>query len=377
MSHVLRLIASATLASVVPSLAGCWASSGPQSLVPQSAHAQAPRAAGLGPIVQPKVPGEILGFDIDQHGNDGFFANYQAHQSGDTYSVETFNQRTGKITKVVIQGKRSYAAYAIITQDVGVLNGNGAYKLMNPVKGGKINGSWTPPMKFILTQIAENQQTSTQLMLGYDASKPSQPTTLIATDVLRGTSKVISLDQGQFGTGDVPVIAQDPTRNQGVIAGGNGAPNTHPTIGIVDLKSGKMTTFTGLGYGFPNGLAVDSRRGVACTTTEIDAGVEFYDLKTRSGFEVTLPNSGGSQIHSGSGVAMDSKNGLCLIAQPVSGNGTQASAIWVADEKGNFPEEITGFNFWFGVGPAINPTRRTGYILNPRPTYLTLTGFSY
>lgn len=376
MPYARRLIVCA-MALTMPSLASCSAPN-PQSLVPQSARTEVRRARGLGPIVKPKVPGEILGFDIDQHGNDGFFANYQSQRSGDTYSVETFDQRTGKITKVVVKGaNRSFSAYAILARDVGVLNDDGAYKLMNPVKRGNINGLWTPPMAFLLQQIAENQATKKQLMFGYDASKPSQPTTLIAADVLRGTSKVIPLDQGAFGTGDVPVIAQDPATNQGVIAGDNGAPNTHPSIGIVDLKSGKTTTSTGLGYGLVNGIAVDPKAGVACMTTEIDAGVEFFDLKTRTGFEVQLPNSGGSQIRSGSGVAMDPVHGLCLIAQPVSGSGTQASAIWVADEKGNFLEEITGFNFWFGIGPVINPARRTGFVLNPRPSYLTLTGFSY
>jgi hypothetical protein len=232
-------------------------------------------------------------------------------------------------------------------------------------------------MTFYLSQIAENQDTPIQLMFGYDGSKPSQPTTLIVADIAKGTSSVIALDQGVFGTGDVPVIAQDSKSNQGIIAAGNGAPNTHPTIGIVNLSTGKTTTFQGLGHGLVNGIGVDSNTGIACTTTEIDAGVEFYDIKHQTGFEVQLPNSGGSQIRSGSGVAVDATHGLCIVAQPVSGNGTQASAIWVADEKGNFLEEIQGFNFWFGIGAAINPSKRIGYVLNPRPTYLTLTGFSY
>jgi hypothetical protein len=336
-------------------------------------------AFGLGHVVQPRVPGEILGFDIDQHGNDGFFANYRDLQGGGTvYSVETFSQTTGKITKVVAKGKnQSYAADGILGGDIGFLTRAGGFKLLNPVKGGKINGSWNPPMTFYLSQIAENQDTPIQLMFGYDGSKPSQSTTLIVADVAKGTSSVIALDQGVFGTGDVPVIAQDSKSNQGIIAAGNGAPNTHPTIGIVNLTTGKTTTFQGLGYGLVNGIGVDSNTGIACTTTEIDAGVEFYDIKHQTGFEVQLPNSGGSQIRSGSGVAVDATHGLCIVAQPVSGNGTQASAIWVADEKGNFLEEIQGFNFWFGIGAAINPSKRIGYVLNPRPTYLTLTGFSY
>jgi hypothetical protein len=143
------------------------------------------------------------------------------------------------------------------------------------------------------------------------------------------------------------------------------------------LKTGKTTTFTGKGYGDVGGIGIDSKTDTMCTTTGIDAGVEFYDLKTHDGFEVQLPNSGGSELHSGSGVAVDSIHGLCIIAQPVPGYSTQASDIVVADEKGDFLEEIPGFNFWFGVGPAIDPAKRTGFVVNPRPEYATLSGFTY
>jgi hypothetical protein len=188
---------------------------------------------------------------------------------------------------------------------------------------------------------------------------------------------VIPLNQDVFGTGAIPVIAQDSATNQAVIAAQDGSRYTHPTIGIIDLKSGRTTTFTALGYGDVDGIGVDTKTGVACTTTGIDAGVEFYNLKTQTGFEVQIPQSGGSELRSGAGLAVDSVHSLCIVAQPVSGEGTQASAMWVVDEKGNFLEEIEGFNFWFGVWPSINPEKRIGYIANPRPEYATLTGFSY
>ncbi|MBV9647554.1 MAG: hypothetical protein JO043_08830 [Candidatus Eremiobacteraeota bacterium] len=333
----------------------------------------------IGPIVRPKMPGQILGYDIDQHGTDGILANYRDLGNGKTESsLEMFDEITGKITKVVSQGtKNGYVADGILSRDIGFLTSNNGFALMNPVTGGKINGTWTAPMTFYLGQIAENQATPNQVMFGYDGSQPSQPTTLVTADVPNKTTKVIGLDQNLFGTGDVPVIAQDWKTNQAVIAGSNGSPLSHAAFGIIDLATGKTTTFTGLGFGYVNGLDVDSKRGIACATTEIDAGVEFYDLKKQTGFEVTIPNSGGQQIHSGSSVAMDSEHGLCVVTQPVSGNGTQASAIWIVDEKGNFREEIQGFNFWFGVGPVLNPTKRIGYVLNPRPSYMTLTGFSY
>jgi hypothetical protein len=266
--------------------------------------------------------------------------------------------------------------YGVLAGDVGFFYHN-KYELMNPVTGEKITGSWVPPKPFEVSQIAENQTSSTAVMLGYDMTKSSEPTELVAADVVKGTAKIIPLDQRLFSTGGVPVIAQDSATNQAVIAAQNGGRYTNPVIGIIDLKSGKTTTFTGVGYGEVDGIGVDTKTGIACTTTGIDAGIEFYDLKTHKGTEVQIPNSGGSELHSGAGVAVDSVHGLCIVAQPVSGDGTQASAIWIVNEKGTSFEEIQGFNFWFGVGPAINPAKRIGYVINPRPEYGSLAGFSY
>lgn len=334
---------------------------------------------GIGPTVHPKLNGTILGFDIDQHGSDGLLSNYSPRSF--RVSLETFDQTSGKILKVVKEGPESrgdYEVFGILAQDIGFLDHYGkGYELMNPVTGNRITATWTPPTGFEVTQIAENQSTSTQVMLGYDTSKSSQPTALVVADVAKGSVKEIALDQNLFGTGAIPVIAQDPATDQAVIAAQDGGRTTSPTIGLIDLKSGKIATFTGLGYGDVDGIGVDPKTDTLCTTTGDDAGVEFYDLKTRDGFEVELPNSGGSELHSGAGVAVDPIHGLCVIAQPVPGEGTQASEIVVADEKGNFLEEIPGFNFWFGVGPAIDPAKRTGFIVNPRPEYATLTGFSY
>lgn len=331
-------------------------------------------ASSLGPIVTPKVAGTIVGFDIDQHGNDGVLANCCGRTL--RVSLETFDQRTGKITKVVGKGgeKTSYQVYGIFARDIGLIAHNG-YQLMNPVTGGKLNGSWTAPPGISVLQSAVNQSTPKQAMLGISSSSI---TSVIAADVTRNTAKVIPLDQNDFSTGASPVIAQDPATRQAVVAADNGGLYSHPVIGVVDLRSRKVTAFQGLGYGDVDGIGIDAKTGTLCTATGDDAGVEFYDLKTDAGFEVQLPNAGSDpEIHSGAGVAVDAIHGLCLVAQPVSGSGTNASAIWVLDEKGNFLEEIQGFNFWFGVAPAINPKRRIGFIANPRPDYGTLTGFSY
>jgi hypothetical protein len=382
-----RYLLACALTLVGASLAACASSSTQSLCCTRDAAGRAITAplryatGSLGPIVTPKVPGEILGFDIDQAGSDGLFANYHDFKNGLTdVSVEIFDQRSGKITKVVTKSKgrnASYSVYGILAKDIGFINDAGTYELMRPVTGGKVTNVWTPPIPFIVSQIAVNQTTSRSLMLGYDQRYSSLPTVLVVANVTGGPTSEIPLDQSTFGTGDVPAIAQDTTTNQGFVTGGNGAQLTHPMIGIVDLVKGKTKVFTGLGYGSINSVAIDSKTDTACTVTNLDEGVEFYNIKTRSGFEVYLPNNG-SQLQSGSQVAIDSVNGLCVISQPVStGQGTQQSAIWVYDEQGNLQEGIQGFNFWFGAGLSIDPAHRRGYILNPRPLYNALTGFTY
>ncbi|HEV3090392.1 MAG TPA: hypothetical protein VGX91_03005 [Candidatus Cybelea sp.] len=367
-----------TWAILALALAGCSAGSfQPTQGAQAAAHTIVRRAAGLGPTVRPKLNGTIEGFDIDQNGTDGVLANYNSRSL--RVSLETFDQTTGKITKVVRKGSSQGAGYVvdgIVANDIGIVK-HDRYQVMDPVSGNEITGEWTPPLSFEIIQIAENQSTPKAVMLGYDLGKSSQPTALVVADVAKRTAKTIALDQAIFSTGAIPVIAQNPVTNQALIGASDGGPPTKPTFGLVDLSSGKITVFTGLGQGDVDGIGIDSKTNTACTTTGVDAGVEFYNLKTLTGFEVQLPNSHGSELHSGAGVAVDSIHHLCIIAQPVPGSNTSESAIWIADESGDFLQEITGFDFWFGVWPAINPTKRTGFVENPRPSYDTLTGFSY
>jgi len=49
------------------------------------------------------------------------------------------------------------------------------------------------------------------------------------------------------------------------------------------VRAPQFTTFTGIGSGFINGIAVGSEGGIFCTTAEDGAGVEFYHLATQTG----------------------------------------------------------------------------------------------
>ncbi len=130
------------------------------------------------------------------------------------------------------------------------------------------------------------------------------------------------------------------------------------------------------GCGDANGIAYDSKTGIACTTTEIDGGVEFYDIAKKSGVNETLPNGG--EYYAGSFVANDATHHLFLIEQPHSSTGP-GSSVQVYDESGTFVESINGFSFGgssvLQQRIAIDPSPRTGWVNGPNADQLQ--EFSY
>jgi hypothetical protein len=198
---------------------------------------------------------------------------------------------------------------------------------------------------------------------------------------------VIGLSETDFALGTQPQLAQDTVNNLAVMAtspsfGAAGGPP--PVIWTVDLKSGKMKHFSGVncpgsvGCGYANGTGYDSSTGIACTTTELDAGVEFYNVAKQTGTRVQLPGNAG-QLEAGAFVASDAVHGLFLVAQPVSST-SSGSSIQVYNESGTLEESINGLNFSdsssvIPVRISINPTSRTGWVNGPQADQLQ--GFSY
>ena len=65
--------------------------------------------AATAPVVHTALGGEILGFDIDQNGTEGVLAEYVSLGGGkNNVAVETFDQATGNITKVVKEQDDTY-----------------------------------------------------------------------------------------------------------------------------------------------------------------------------------------------------------------------------------------------------------------------------
>ena len=350
-----------------------------------------PAKAGLGKVLTSAYGGQVFGFDVDRKGTDGLLS--ESPGSGATAAIETFDLETAKITKIVktLSGNpnHDFVTFGIVGNDVGFVDEQRVklgpesrrdrFFLLKPASGEKITGQWMPPhvKNSVLYQQAENQATSTQASVVFRNAFSSDVPWLYVWD--SATNKFLNYIRLK-STGEQ--MAEDTLTDEAVLAAQSGS--GVPTITLVNLKSGKLETFNGLnvgpnGAGAANGLAVDSRTGIACTTTELNAQVEFYNLAKETGVAVQLPNTGpGSQLNSGSAVASDSKDGLFLVAQPYSSTGGNSS-IYLYDESGDLIETLNGFNFSTLYLPplkiAVNPDLRIGMVNGPNRNQLQ--EFSY
>jgi hypothetical protein len=365
-------------------IAGCSGSGSAPALTPlqstlQPASRSVQHAVGLGKILSSNS-GQIFGFDIDRNGNDGALAT--------AGSVETFDQDSGAILKTFPKSPPNGTSYnfdAIVTGDIGLVTrdvmpkgsifAKRFYNLIDPVKGG-FTGKWTPPVKDIEVEAAgPNQTIGMTAIFAIELTKHDIPDLFESNVAKNEFGKVFHLDPRTFSLGNLPQLAQDTATDEAVIAtspDGGRVQGAAPINVLVNLKTGKQTQFPGLnngefGAGFVNGLAVDSTTGVAATTTELNAQVEFYDLAKQTGTAAQLPCTGDtSQSNSGAGIANDPVNGLFLVTDPSYCSGKQGSAIVVYDEKGNLVETITGFKFALGEpAPVINPSKRMGWTFGP------------
>lgn len=360
-------------------------------------------SAGLGAVLTTKDGGQIFGFDIDQTGEDGVLASAKdASGGGFQVSVEVFDQDSGKIVKSIAKEtgeKNSYAVDGVAAGDValithfitpkGTIFAKRKYQTMSPVGLHKLNGEWTPPLKNIDVQQLTTDQASSQSIAFVIELKKNDKPALIVSDVAANTfTNVIHLDPARYGLGNGPHVAQYTAGQQAVLAtspDGGAVGGFAPLIATVDLSNGQIHEFSGYNNGefhagYVNGLAVDPNTGVAATTSELNAQVEFYDMVNRRGIiAVQLPCTGDTdQLDSGSNIAVDPVNKLFLVTETNYGCGGQSSAIVVYDEAGNFVEAITGFKFAVGEpAPAINPSKRMGWAFGGPAGFSQLQQFFY
>ena len=353
-----------------------------------AASAQSTEAPPATVFVQTALGGFILGYDIDQNGNEGLLSEALSLSDGKfNVATETFDQTTGKIIKIVSQQSdtlNDFVTLGIFGSSVGLVEfekakgifvGKRLYGTMNPVSLNKVTGQWTPPLS------------KTQLILGVADSQGATNTAVLASQNFNSfifSSNVaantfgpsITLTDQIFGANDSPVVAINTVTNQAIVAASHGSILDLPQIAEVDLTTGNTIQFTGVGFGFVNGMAVDSTNGIAVTTSEVDFSVEFYNLAKQTGFKVPLHNAT-NQSQSRQGVGFDPIHKLFLIEQEFSSTVASGSSIQVFDEQGNFVEAVNGLNL--PASPtriALNPTRRMGYVLLT-PALTQLQSFTY
>ena len=345
-------------------------------------------------IVKPKFGGQILGYDVNPSGTEGLLSEFVDLSNGNVLAAtETFNQSTGEIVAVEAKtGTHDDFVTEGIFGKVGLAlhqhNGSNFFLTMNPVEANKFTGVWKPPIKpqYQLGAISANNGTAN--VATYQLSFVTGLSFVFSSNIEKDTfGPQISLkpiiNVNEFLA---PQIALDSKTNQAVLADSQGCPEPVcvTSIALVNLSTGHIVKFTDhLGIGTVNGLAVDPETGIACTTTLIDQGVEFYNLAKHTGFEVQIPNAGNA-AQAGLDVEFDAVHKLFLVSQYSStGNVNDPQPrVYVYDEAGNVQETITGLQR-IPISPAriaLNPNARIGFIpvvVEPIHEVLELQSFSY
>lgn len=347
-------------------------------------------------IVHSRFGGQIFGFDIDPNGSEGLLTEAQTLDGGTVLAaVETFNQRTGAIVSVVKQTttEDDFVTLGVLAGHIGLVEFEHemsflhivrTFPFLNPLSIPHFNGDWTPPIDsdHLIEAVSRNRDSPTVAVYAYDNSENFRPQVFSSKVAANTFGPLVVLTDQSFQTGLVPKLGyNDHTRKALLGIQTLDAPFVSPTFALVDLVSGETQIFRGSGQGDVNGLAVDPITNIACTTTEIDFSVQFYDLDSLTGFGQPLPGAN-NQFYSGADVAVDPLHGLFLVAQPNSSTQQGSSSIYVYDETGNLVESINGFHFSnagnvIGMHIALHPSQRFGYVDGPDPGVREIQSFVY
>ena len=351
-------------------------------------------------IVRGKLGGLIFGFEIDPNGTEGLLSEAVLNDDGTVSArVETFNQATGKIIRVLgrTESQDDFIAWTVAgsvglierEKVEGLFNIKRTFHIIDPLSGDKINGDWTPPInsKQIVNQVKAALDGSPNVAV-YALSVSSNVNPVVFTSNISDNTfgQAFEITDLNFITEAPPVIAFDPPRNQVILGHDKPSPFIEPPlVGFLDLATGAFEVETGLGLGVINGVAVDSEDGILCTDTSFDSAVQFYDLSdfTGSGISVFLPGANEqTSTASGGDIEFDPINKLFLVAQPFSdGKLNNGSSIQVYDLVGNLVESIDGLMFQggdnvFPVHITLNPSRRMGFVNGPDLT-TAIQSFNY
>lgn len=348
-----------------------------------------------GVIVQSMFGGQIFGFDIDQAGTEGILTEAQTQDNGKVLAaVETFDQATGAIIKVIkmTETQDDFITLGVVGRSTGLVEREHevsflhivrSFKILDPLRRNRFTGTWTPPIDtdHLISAVSRNQGVRNVAVYAQDL-RNFEPVVFSSNVEANTFGPVTTITDEDFTSGGNPPMAYNSATNQAVLGHAKlGNPFVPGLIATVDLTTGTFMKFTGVGLGDVNGIAVDPVTNTACTTTEIDFSVEFYDLTNQTGFAQPLPNAT-NQFNSGADVQFDPINRLFFVAQEHSTTAASGSSIHVYDVAGNLIESIDGLNFSnaFNVVPAhisLNPSNRTGFVDGPDEGVTQLQGFDY
>ena len=258
-ARALRLTARRIIAPLLGFLAGFATHTG------QAGPEQTgPTVGPTGIIVQTQFGGRIFGFDIDQASNEGILCEAQTLDNGKVQAaIETFNQTTGAIVKVIqqTQAHDDFAALGVVGNSVGLVEREHSagglrvirtFSTLDPLRRNRLTGQWAPPVgtDHLVTQVSRTQGTFNVAVYALDLSSHFRPT-LFTSDVGANTfGPVVSITDEDFVNGGDPPMAYDSVANRAVLGHATlGNPFVPGKIATVDLTTGAFTKFTGVGLG--------------------------------------------------------------------------------------------------------------------------------
>lgn len=321
------------------------------------------------------------GFGINGHGTDGFITSNRQEASGEIMSsLEAFDQTTNAITATIVTktGEQLFAApFGIYGNDIGLfgIGRSTSFAALNTVSNGNIS-RWTPPLTRI-TNSAANEDNGIGFFI---ALKPSffigNTYRVFTSDIANNTfGPLIDVTNALHAfLPEYMGIAEDTSTNTGWLVGGSNFLITcaPPTIVAVDLDSGDVSSFAGVGGGNGQAVAIDSVTGKAAVPTDCGNIVGIYDVSSRTA-TASLKLPGDGFLNSGTYTVADPLHHLFLMAQPVPPdvdvNNNSLSSIYVLDEQGNILTQyrrFSMFNLFFSFQAnslQINPSTRTGYTI--------------
>jgi hypothetical protein len=365
------------------------------TIIPARAGESKPAIGPGSVIVHSKFGGQIFGFDIDPNGSEGVLSESVSLPGGNYLAAaETFDQTTGKIIRVVSSTKTQddfvtlgvFNSVGLVEHEyvVGFLHVLRKFATIGPLGANRFTGNWAPPIdqNHIVSRVSGVLGSSISAVYVLDNSGGFTPLVFTSNVGANTFGQVFGITDQDFTSGSDPGFAYDNQTNQAVLGHAMlGNPFVPGFIATIDLTTGAFNKFRGVGLGDVNGLAVDPSTGTACTTTEIDFSVEFYNLATHTGFAQPLPGAV-NQFYSGADVEFDPVNRLFLVAQPNSSTAQSGSSIHVYDVAGNLIESLNGFNFSNAgnVVPAhiaLKPSTRSGFVDGPDPGVREIQSFTY